>query len=260
MSSTKQEIRQRGVRPILRAYFEQFTKYRSSALALVVANLVPLIGVLFWAWSAFEIVAVYWLENVTIGVVNVLKMMTCNPDPDQIDAAKFGFTAKELDAIKKAGWKADLSLILMKLFFVSFFIVHYGVFCYGHGWFVFSLFERGSFPESIEQLRQFLVQEHLVWGVAALATTHLWSYFVNFLGKGEYRRTLPDRLMWQPYLRVAVLHVAIILGGFVVAMFGSTLPLLIALILGKTALDLAFHFKERLRNAFGIESGFASQH
>jgi Family of unknown function (DUF6498) len=242
----------------MRAFFEKFSKYRSSALALVAANLVPLIGVLFWAWNAFEIVALYWLENVIIGSVNILKMITCNPDPDETDAeTKFGLTTEQLQAIKKAGWKAYLFIVLMNLFLVPFFIFHYGLFCYGHGWFIFHLFEKDRFPETIEQLQQFLVQEHLVWGVAALAVSHLWSYFINFLGKGEYRRALPIQLFWQPYARAAVLHVAIIFGGFVVLMLGSPLPFLIALVLGKTALDLVYHFKERLRNAFGMDSGSA---
>ncbi|MBA3483681.1 MAG: hypothetical protein H0W34_06180 [Pyrinomonadaceae bacterium] len=243
----------------MRAFFERFARYRSSALTLVAANLVPLIGVLFWNWNAFEIVALYWLENVIIGLVYIFKMITCHPDPDKIDAEQFGFMAKDLQAIKKTGWTAYLSIVLMNLVLVPFFIVHYGGFCYGHGSFIFHLFEKDRLPETIEELWQFLVQEHLVWGVAALAGSHLWSYFINFLGKGEYRWTLPDRLMFQPYARVAVLHVAIIFGGFVVAMLGSPLPLLIALILGKTVLDLVYHFKERLRNAFGMESGSAGR-
>ena len=238
----------------MRAFLKRFSQYRLSALAILLANAVPLIGVLFWNWNAFEIVALYWLENVVIGLINILKMITCYPDPDEIDGAKFGFTQKELEAIKTAGWKADLSLVLFNLILVPFFVVHYGGFCYGHGRFLFSLFDKSHFPDSIDQLKDFLVQEHLVWGVAALAASHLASYFVNYLGRGEFRRTLPDRLMFQPYSRVVVLHIAILFGGFVASILGSPLPCLVALILGKTTLDLVYHFKERLRNAFGMEN------
>jgi hypothetical protein len=40
---------------------------RWSVWALIAANLVPLGGVLFAGWSAFEVVFLYWLENLIIG-------------------------------------------------------------------------------------------------------------------------------------------------------------------------------------------------
>jgi Family of unknown function (DUF6498) len=50
-----------------------FSEYRASAWALVAANVLPLVGVLLWGWSAFDIVALYWVENVIIGVITSLK-------------------------------------------------------------------------------------------------------------------------------------------------------------------------------------------
>ena len=35
---------------------------RPSVLILVAANLVPLIGVIFWGWDAFVLLMLYWLE------------------------------------------------------------------------------------------------------------------------------------------------------------------------------------------------------
>ena len=45
-----------------------------AVVALVVANAIPLIGVLFFGWSVWTILIVYWLENGIVGVFNVLKM------------------------------------------------------------------------------------------------------------------------------------------------------------------------------------------
>jgi hypothetical protein len=53
---------------------------RHQQLALILANLVPLAGVLFWDWDIFNIVVLYWFENVIIGGINILKMPTCAPD------------------------------------------------------------------------------------------------------------------------------------------------------------------------------------
>src|SRR6188472_645744 len=66
-----------------------FEKYRASAWALIAANTLPLFGVLFFGWDTFSIVFLYWVENVIIGAVNVLKMITCSPDPNAIDWSKF---------------------------------------------------------------------------------------------------------------------------------------------------------------------------
>src|SRR4029079_8541114 len=56
--------------------------FKSSAYVLIAANALPLFGVLFLGWDAFSIVLVYWTENVVIGAINVLKMITCSPDAD----------------------------------------------------------------------------------------------------------------------------------------------------------------------------------
>ena len=56
-------------------------KLDRSIWVLIGANLIPLFGVLVWDWSTFEVVILYWLENVIIGAINILKMMTCLPEP-----------------------------------------------------------------------------------------------------------------------------------------------------------------------------------
>ncbi|MGI9247995.1 MAG: DUF6498-containing protein, partial [Woeseiaceae bacterium] len=50
---------------------------RPSSIALVLANLVPLAGVLLFDWQVFDVLMLYWAENVIIGVINVLRMGVC---------------------------------------------------------------------------------------------------------------------------------------------------------------------------------------
>jgi len=42
-----------------------------SAIVLLVANAIPVIGVLFFGWSLLTILVLYWLENGIIGFWNV---------------------------------------------------------------------------------------------------------------------------------------------------------------------------------------------
>ena len=62
--------------------------------------------------------------------------------------------------------------------------------------------------------------------VVALAASHLYSFFVNYIGHGEYRRTFVVWLMVQPYARVVVLHLAILFGGFIAMALGSNVGVL----------------------------------
>jgi hypothetical protein len=92
-------------------------------------------------------------------------------------------------------------------------------------------------------------RDHLWWCVAALASSHLWSFAVNYIGRGEYRRTAVPILMFAPYARIVVLHIAILLGGFVAFALGSNFFVLALLIAGKTLLDLSLHLVEREKNS-----------
>jgi Family of unknown function (DUF6498) len=238
-----------------------FWEYQASAWALVVANAVPLLGVLLLGWDTFEIVALYWIENVIIGVINVLKMITCSPDPAEIEESltrrDTPFDADELRStlseLRSHGAKAQLVHHGAKLFLVPFFVFHYGIFCLVHGALIMAFFAAESFGGSLADVwrgfKTMTMDRHLGWAVAALAGSHLYSYFCNYLGRGEYRRTIVTALMIQPYARVVVLHIAILLGAFVVVALGSNLGVLILLILGKTVLDLGFHLREHEKNA-----------
>ena len=79
-----------------------------TAIALIVANLVPLAGVLFFDWSLFTIMFCFWLESAVIGFFNILKLVIV----------------------------ANILSIIM----VPFFVVHYGGFMSGHLVFIFALF------------------------------------------------------------------------------------------------------------------------
>lgn len=85
-----------------------------SAWVLVAANVLPLIGVLFWGWDVFPLLALFWMENVVIGLFFILRMICADP--------------------------RDPALWAGKLFMVPFFCLHYGMFTAVHGVFVFSLF------------------------------------------------------------------------------------------------------------------------
>jgi hypothetical protein len=52
---------------------------RPSVIALLLANLVPVFGVLFFHWEVFPLMFLFWSENVIVGAFNVLKMLCAAP-------------------------------------------------------------------------------------------------------------------------------------------------------------------------------------
>lgn len=201
-----------------------------AVVALVVANLVPLAGVLFLGWSVWSILIVYWLENGIIGVVNVLKMRRAEGPIGADDGGLVnGQPASTLAASSRIG----------------FFVVHYGMFWLGHGLFVlllplFAMDEDGGGPDMTAGVGPVGIG----LAIFALAVSHGLSYWLNYLRGGEYRRTSAAAQMFAPYGRVVVLHVTIIFGAMAISVTGAPAAAVAILVGLKTLMDVAFHLRE----------------
>ena len=44
-------------------------------LIICALNLLPLCGVILWDWRSFDLIFLYWMENVVIGAVMILRMV-----------------------------------------------------------------------------------------------------------------------------------------------------------------------------------------
>ncbi|MGB7930858.1 MAG: DUF6498-containing protein [Gammaproteobacteria bacterium] len=196
--------------------------------AMVLANLVPLFGVLFLDWDVGSLVVLYWSENLVIGGYTILKML-----------------------LKARG---------QERFLVLFFTLHYGGFCAIHGFFVLQLTRFAGEdwghaaaltwpgPLAILQTAVNLAQQLLaaaprefLLACLALVVSHGVSFVLIYLGQREYQHTTMKDLMNAPYRRIAVLHIAIIAGGFLVVQLGSPLGLLVALVALKIGMDVMLH-------------------
>ena len=196
---------------------------KPSVLALILANLVPVGGVLFFGWEVFPLMFLFWSENVIVGVFNVLKMICAGGGGSIGQATKF--------------------------FLIPFFCVHYGMFTFVHGIFIMAMFGGGlehgaSFP-GVGTFWNVMQENHLGWAVLGLVISRGISFATNFIGHGEYKNVVAPMLMAQPYGRIIVLHIAIIGGGFLVMALHSPVLGLLLLVVLKTLLDLAGHLRER---------------
>ena len=210
-------------------------------LALLAANMIPLVGVVFLKWSAFYIVLLYWAENLAVGFYNVLKM-----------------------AFVKVKHPTEH---LGKLFMIPFFIIHYGGFTAIHGFFILAIFSKGEqgppmmgretwpcFLVFVQML--FNIVRHIMLtippavrlAVLSLFASHGVSFVYNYLLKGEYAHTNPGNLMGQPYVRVFVMHITILGGGFLLMILGSPVALVFFLIVLKNFIDVKLHQREHKKS------------
>jgi hypothetical protein len=208
-----------------------------AVVALVVANLIPLIGAIWFGWNVWTILIIYWLENGIVGAFNVLKMRRAEGPADG-STANWRVNGRPANAI------ATSSL-------VPFFVIHYGMFWVGHGIFVLLLpvFGMGAAQPGGGDMTAGVDIGTIVFAALVLAISHGVSYRLNFLGSGEYRRVSAASQMFAPYGRLLILHVTIIVGAMAISITGAPTVALAILVMLKIALDVGFHLAEHRKVA-----------
>lgn len=164
-------------------------------LLAVAAAAIVAWGVLSGGWSVFAVMALYWVENVIIGVFNVVKMLF-------------------------AGALGGLAAFVGTLFMVAFFCVHYGLFTAVHGFFVVMLFGReagivggsGLFQPLGRMLGWLLASRDGVLAMLAIVSLHGVAC-VRWLMRRAAGEGAGENLFGAVYGRVMVLHVALIAGA-----------------------------------------------
>jgi hypothetical protein len=199
------------------------TRYlrQPATLILIAANLVPLVGVIFWHWDAFILLMLYWLETAVIAFWTIVRIATLPRDA--------------LGNIRFSGSTSTAS----PLGFAAFVMLHVGIFMGVHFMFLWELFG-GDWARRIHGPRDFVDQ--------VIVATGLWvPLLALFVGRGllmmfasvepSLRRRFrlaprpPDQhaatlgpaemALFGLYLRIIIMQVTIILGAFVALLVGT---------------------------------------
>jgi len=139
-------------------------------------------------------------------------------------------------------WSENLAIgffNILKMVFVPFFAIHYGGFTAGHGLLVFFIFYKFSgclWEEAIRLLEMTIA-------VLALFISHGISFVYNYLHKREFTSANLFKLMFSPYGRVVVMHIAILGGGILIMTINSPAAFLLVFVVLKTFLDLTLHLR-----------------
>lgn len=199
---------------------------RVAVVGLLAGNAIPLVGVLFYGWGVPALLLVYWLESAVVGVESIAKILRAEgtDDPDGLPSMRFNDRS-----VASFIGSSNRSI-------AGFFVQHYGIFWLVHGVFVLTVF-RGFAPVLDGEWVSVVVP------TVGLAAYHVVSYRLNFVGYREFERRGPVALMIDPYRRVLVLHLTIVLGAFAIGGVGAPVGVVVVMVLVKTALDLRGHWR-----------------
>ena len=211
-------------------------KARPSAIVLILINSVPLLGVVFLAWSVFSVVFLYWLETAIIGFYTLLKTLAV------------GFHSR----------KRNPALTLVA-FAGAPFLAYFG----GHFLTLVLYFLTAIFGEEYlaPDPAMGLVDNGLyilttVWNTSLHAIvsgalflfSHGMSFVLNFIRRREMERIddLSDLLV-VPIVRIGVLWFTLWAGGLLVLLFKMSVFGLMMLVVLKTGVDLYAHLRIHAR-------------
>ena len=189
---------------------------------VILLNALPLLGVLFLDWQSFDIILLYWVENVLIGILAV---------------ARFFYL----------GLTRSFGLLFLGLFFT----VHYGGFCMGHLVFLVGLFSDGHLPtQSLSEVPNYLLHPVMLVSIVSLLILHAREYWRQNL---DLAQEDPNKAMSAPYKRIVVLHIVLIGSGFLLSATGEPVAGLLLLIVLKTAFDIRQERKQVLPKTAGVD-------
>lgn len=208
-------------------------------ISLLAANLVPLIGVWYFGWNISSIMLLYWAESAIIGYFTVRKMHYL--DVQGLKTAMAGenssssqpptsFTQITINGKTFNSTQELNQAALGAIFFIPFFLLHYGIFMFVHLIFLLIFF----FSLSLDWWA-------ILLGLVSLFFSHYVSYQTNFINGGEYQRTSVPAEMFKPYPRIIVMHLTIILGAAFVMSQGGQGVALVLLVVLKIIVDLVSH-------------------
>jgi len=169
----------------------------------LLVNSIPLIGVVWFDWSVFEVLFLYWFENLAIGVAHAARLVI----------------STRTNAISN-GWPTT-----------TFFMLHYGLFTLVHGVFVVVFF--GVIGGGLGE-----VDFGFVGPVFAVVIWQVAFLYIDAVHSEQFKGREPDSMMFAPYPRVFALHIAVIAGGWVVGETGAPIWALAALVAVKSLFDL----------------------
>ncbi len=212
---------------------------RSALLAAVVANLVPLVGIVFWEWSFAVLVLLYWIElGVLILFASIRALFAQRPAEFPEQQLIYGAFHDKYGGLSLP--KTDLEIQLQSL------VVLIAVPVLGLLWLFIGGFVLLGVNESATGGLARAEAPTLTVGIVGLLSSHLFSTGEYVLDR-EYEDVNAQMVVQSAFWPLAVTGLAMVLGAGLVTASESTVVLLVGIAGTKFLLDLVGVYRDRLR-------------
>jgi hypothetical protein len=211
-------------------------------IILLISNLIPLLGVLYWGWDTFVLLMLYWLETLVIAFWTLIRILIAG------DFAR-NFVGE----------------VIGRVFMFCFFLVHAGGFMAGHFLFLWA-FYAGDWGSKIQVSQDFFaLAPREFWNKMVLANGLLIPLAISFIGRGIAfvvemaklplwthlvsegpTQTKNGALVGGLYVRIVIMHLVILGGAALAQKYGALAPLIL-LIIAKTVVDIALFIRIDLK-------------
>ena len=182
---------------------------------ILLLNLIPVGGVLWLGWDAGQILMLYWIENVIIGVTSLIRILTARERPATVPG----------------------SMSTGRVGVGCFFVVHYGVFTLVHGVFTMVLAAR-LLGGSGDLWTRVFANPVFHGAVLAAAVLQVVILIREWWSSGLWRRSSPMVEMFRPYGRIVVLHVTVLAAAWWLSETSAPAAAVLILCLMKAVVEL----------------------
>jgi hypothetical protein len=228
-------------------------------ITIILANMTLAVGVLFFNWDAFVIVSLYWIETLIIGFFAILRFIFA--------------------PLQQIHFKKKIIGIPIFSFFLGWCLSAYGVAIF----FLFVIFPNSNKPESewsvvlpkgdyykiswpgplglfelgVDTIRilYHLLPAIIIIPIFSLIVSHIVSFTNDYLIKKKRRSANFERLAGETLCRIFVFHFSIMIGGFLIAVFMSNIPVLVCLVLIKSFFDVRMYLAQENKAKKITDSG-----
>ena len=198
-------------------------------LPTAIGNLIPLVGVLLFGWDLPSSVVMYWIETGVIGLVNVLRIRKSlalgRPIVDNAGSVERPI----MRSTSSGGWLLALIWLLA-----------YGIFWAILGPLVIQIANGGFYAGASETGWRGASAAVVAWGTVSLVGGQVVAYVLDDVVGQRYLTVTSLELLRDPFVRIFVIMATIAAGGVGIALLGSPVGFLAAMVLAKTSVEVWF--------------------
>lgn len=198
-----------------------------SLLSLIIANIIPIIGVWKYDWDFYNIFLLYWLESIVIAFFTIMKIfifpgyfvptLAKAPEDDKgaipiEKAEKLISIVHKLDIHYKTSW-------------IMGFLVTVGICVAISGYLLFSGSKNFFDGKIFTAFFFFLFSDAYI-------------FYFEYVGQGEYKNMSPREFMFLPYKRFLIIFIVLIFGAILYRIFSSRSSILFLMAIIKTIFEI----------------------